>query len=209
VGRTPFTLEGVPAGTHYLTIRKRGYLKLSETIRLSPVKKKLELEYALKKSRKYILLEQALERAWPDFGKSRVTAAMQEIKTLLLIDQVVLIKPGVPSEDGVKVEACLYDLRTGNLLKRLSKTLKAPKYKAGAFAKALYTGIRYDGTLPDPGNEKVPDHGGRKPIYKRWWFWASAGAAVTAIIIAIAVPVATRDKGSNIPPGHHGITVRF
>lgn len=207
--RTPIDLEGVPAGTHYLTIRKRGYLKLAVTIRMSPVKKKVDLEFALKRSRKYILLEQALSRSWPDFGKGRATPAMQEIKTLLLIDQIVLIKPQVPGSQGVRIEACLYDLRTGNLLKRLGATLKKPKYKAYDFAKALYAGVRYDGSIPDPGKQKAPTVSGPKPIYKRWWFWASIGAAVVATTICIAVPVATRDKGSNIPAGHNPFSVRF
>lgn len=209
IGRTPIDLDGVPAGTHYLTIRKRGYLKLAETVQLSPVKKKVDLEFALKRSRKYILLEQALTRSWPDFGKMRTTPAMLEIKTLLLIDQIVLVKPQAPGPDGVRIDACLYDLRTGNLLKRIGATLKKPKYKAHAFAAALYAGVAYDGSLKDPGTEKPPDHGGPTPIYKRWWFWVSIGAAVVATTIGIAVPVANRDKGTSIPAGHNPFSVRF
>jgi PEGA domain len=209
IGRTPIDLEGVPAGTHYLTIRKRGYLKLAETVQLSPVKKKLDLEYALKRSRKYVLLEQALNRSWPDFGKGRATPAMQEIKTLLLIDQIVLVRPEVPGKDGVRIEACLYDLRTGNRLKRLGATLKKPRYKAGEFAKAFYAGVAYDGSLRDPGKEKAPDLGGATPIYKRWWFWVSIGAAVVATTIGIAVPVAGRDKPVAVPSGNYPFAARF
>ncbi|MFH2008879.1 MAG: PEGA domain-containing protein [bacterium] len=208
VGRTPLTLEGVPVGTHYLTVRQRGYLSLSEAVRISPLRKKTTLEYALKRSPKFILLEQALIRSWPDFGAARTTPAMQEIKTLLLVDQVVLVKPSVPTADGARIDVCLYDLRTGNLLKRISATLPGPKFKAKKFAAALYSGVRYDGTLPDPGNEKAPDHGGRRPIYKRWWFWVSIGAAVVAAVTGIAVPVSQR-KSSNIPSGNHPFTVRF
>jgi len=209
IGRTPIDLEGVPAGTHYLTIRKRGYLKLAETVRLSPGRKKLDLEYALKRSRKYVLLEQALERSWPDFGKARATPAMQEIKTLLLIDQIVLVKPQVPRDGGVRIEACVYDLRTGNRLKQLGATLKKPKYKARVFAKALYAGLMYDGSLHDPGKEKAPDLGGPTPIYKRWWFWVSIGAAVVATTIGIAVPVSGRDKGPDIPSGFNPFSASF
>jgi len=209
IGRTPVDLEGVPAGTHYLTIRKRGYLKLAETVHLSPVKKKLDLEYALKRSRKYILLEQALNRSWPDFGEARVTPAMQEIKSLLLIDQIVLIKPEVPGSEGIRIDACLYDLRTGNRLKRVGATLKKPKHRAYKFAEALYAGVTYDGSLRDPGKEKAPDLGGGTPIYKRWWFWVSIGAAVAATTIGIAVPLAGRDKGATIPTGNNPFAVRF
>jgi len=209
IDRTPIDLDGVPAGTHYLTIRKRGYLKQAVVIRMSPVRKKVDLEFALKRSRKYILLEQALVRSWPDFGKARATPAMQEIKTLLLIDQIVLVKPKVPGSQGVRIEACLYDLRTGNLLKRLGATLKKPKYRARKFADALYAGVRYDGSIPDPGKQKAPDAGGPTPIYKRWWFWVSIGAAVVATTIGIAVPVAKRDKGTNIPAGNNPFSVRF
>ena len=34
VGRTPFTLEGVPVGSHYLTLRRRGYLRARGSVLL-------------------------------------------------------------------------------------------------------------------------------------------------------------------------------
>ncbi len=209
VGRTPLEIEGVPAGTHYLTLRKRGFVKIAETLDLSPTRRKLEVELALKRSGKYILLEQALKRSWMDFGKRRATSAMQEIKTLLLVDQVVLVRPAAQGSEGVRVDVCLYDLRTGNLLKRMSATLKSPRYGAKALARALYSGVSYDGSLPDPGKEKAPTASGPVPIYKRWWFWVSVGAAVVATTIGIAVPLATRDKGTNIPAGQNPIRISF
>lgn len=208
VGKTPLELDGVPVGTHYLTLRKTGYFKLTMALKV-PTPGKVEYAYALKQNEKYLLLEQALKRSWPDFGKARATAAMEELKTLLGVDQIVLVRPAPPSEAGVKTESCLYDLRTGNLLKRLTGTLPLKGKGGEEYAQNLYIGVRADGTLPDPGAEKVDTGPGRKPIWKRWWFWTAVGAAAVAAVTGIAVPLSMRDKGPDIPGGYQGVSIRF
>ena len=208
VGKTPVELEGVPVRTHFLTLRKTGYFKVAATVKV-PRPGKVEHAFALKQNEKHLLLEQALKRSWPDFGKARATSAMEELKTILSVDQVVLVRPSLPTEAGVKAESCLYDLRTGNLLKRLTGTLPLKGKGGEEYAANLYAGVRSDGTLPDPGAEKV-DHGpGRKPIWKRWWFWTAVGAAAVAAVTGIAVPLSMRDKGPDIPGGYQGISIRF
>jgi hypothetical protein len=209
VGYTPLLLEGVPVGTHYLSLRKRGFFKLSEVVEVPKKNEKAEYEYALQKNEKFLLLDQALERSWPKFGEKRATASMTEIQTLLGVDQLILVKPSPPTDQGIRVEACLYDLRTGHLLKRMSGTLPGKRFKARKFAKALYTGVSYEGTIPDPGEEKVDTGPPPKPFWKRWWFWTAIGAAVAATVTGIAVPLATRDQGPSVPSGYHGVSVRF
>lgn len=207
VGLAPLTLEGVPVGTHYLMVAQEGYHRHAEKVTIPALRRRARVEVLLRPSSKYILLSQALKRSWPAFGRKRTSAAMQEIRTLLLQDQLLLVKPSPPSASGVRIEACLYDLRTRNLLKRLSYTLKGRRLLARPFATALYANVRYDGLLADPGEEAGPEivH---KPIYKRWWFWVSIGVAVVAITVGTAVPLSQRES-SNIPEGHNPITIQF
>ncbi len=209
VGRTPLELVGVPEGTHYLAVRKHGYFKLASTVKVPRSPAKANYEFALRQNEKFVLLDQALKRSWPDFGAKRASAAMKEIKTLLVVDQAVLVKPSAPTPEGVKIEACLYDLRTGYLLKRLTGTLPTKRFKARRFAELLYTGVDYEGSIPDPGEEKVKVGPPPKPFWKRWWFWTAIGAAVVATVTGIAVPLATRDSGPEVPDGFHSVGVRF
>jgi hypothetical protein len=207
VGLTPVSLEDVPVGGHFLTLRKRGWLKAGEEVTLVAGRKTLT-SLSLKQSPKYALLEQALTRTWEDLGKPRASNAMTELKTLLMLDQVVLVRPAEPTAEGVKVDVCLYDLRTLHLLKRVTVTLPAKSLKAEALAATLYAGVRYDGTLPDPGTEKVGPAVRRRPIYKQWWFWVSIGVAVAGAVTGITVPLALR-KETGPPEGFHGVNIRF
>jgi hypothetical protein len=46
----------------------------------------------------------------------------------------------------------------------------------------------------------APRDGASDPIYRRWWFWAGAGAVATGVLTAILVSTsggsAARDNGS-------------
>lgn len=206
VGKTPLELEGVPVGGHFLTLRRHGYFRRVVAVRV-PRPGRFELTFPLKENEKYLLLEQAMKRTWPDFGVARASPAMREIRTVLSVDQVILVRPSPATDSAVRVEVCLYDLRTGNLLKRLAGTV--PLEDATPFVTNLYADVRYDGSLHDPGVEKVEPFAGPKPVWKRWWFWTAVGAAVAATVTSIAVPLALRDKGSEIPGGFQGISVSF
>lgn len=209
LGKTPVEIDGVPIGTHYLTLKKHGYFRLTARVEVPKPPAKGEYEFALKQNEKSLLLDQALRRTWPSYGKPRASAAMLDIKTLLGLDQVVLVRPSPPGDDGIRLDACLYDLRTGNRLKRLSGTLPAPNLEAKTFARSLYAGVRYDGTLPDPGKEKVKVGPGRLPLWKRWWFWTAIGVAVAATVTGIAVPLSRQSDGPKVPAGYHTVSVRF
>jgi hypothetical protein len=55
-----------------------------------------------------------------------------------------------------------------------------------------------DGMSPAPGTDQPP----KKPVYKKWWFWAITGVAALVVIdIATAEPsTRTRSNGLNLEP---------
>ena len=66
------------------------------------------------------------------------------------------------------------------------------------------------GTTSDNGTAPpadLPADGGRKPIYKKWWFWAGIGAV--AIGATVAVVAATSGGGNSEPSSSLGTTPIF
>jgi hypothetical protein len=211
VGTTPATVEGLTVGGHFVTFKKDAYLKLVIKAHVS-AKEQQSITGKLEKSKKYLVLQQALETAQEGFGDETAKTAVADLRTALVVDQVIFMKLTRPRGDRVEIDSAMYDLRSKRRLSRVKQLITAGEKATdreervlGTIAQNLYMNVRYDGLLGDPAPEKPPEQKTRPAFYKQWWFWTAVGVAATA---AIVIPVAALPE-DRTTPGYRPTVITF
>jgi hypothetical protein len=126
VGSTPTTAEGLTVGTHFVTCKREGYVKLVTRAQVSAHLQQT-VRVSLERSRKYLLLAQSIERSQNAFGAPQAVDAMVDLRTFLYIDQVVFVRLERGAEGQVGVDAALYDVRSRRRLSQVHRSfLTAP-----------------------------------------------------------------------------------
>ncbi|MBI5478585.1 MAG: PEGA domain-containing protein [Deltaproteobacteria bacterium] len=194
VGVTPATAEGLVVGDHYVTLKKEGFQKLLLRVHVSP-KKQESVQGELKRSEKYKLVQDALERAKGGVEKEVADPGMVDLKAFLFVDQVVFVR--LSSAAGrIHVDAFLFDLRSKRRLSVVRRDLEPQLLDAAGpgIADNLYLHVPYDGALVAPPDEKPPEHRKRRPFYFTWWFWTAIGVTTLSIIIPVSVTAQSESR---------------
>src|SRR5262249_22548944 len=124
VGTTPATVEGLTVGRHFVTFKKDAFLKLVLKAHVSS-REQQNVTGRLEKSKKYLLLQQAMEKAKETLGKEQASTAVTDLRTALVVDQVVFLKLARPRPDRIEVDSAMYDLRSKKRLSRVKQFVTA------------------------------------------------------------------------------------
>jgi hypothetical protein len=187
VGVTPATAEGLVVGDHYVTLKKEGYKKLLLRAHVS-AKKQESVLGELRRSEKYKLVQDSLERAKGGVEKDVADPGMVDLKAFLYIDHVVFVR--LSSAAGrIHVDAFLFDLRSKRRLSVVRRDLQPQVLDAAGpgIAENLYLNVPYDGALVAPPDEKPPEHRKRRPFYLTWWFWTAIGVTTLSVVIPVSI----------------------
>lgn len=210
VGFTPTVVEGLPAATHYVTVRMYGRTRSVTAVKVSD-KRPSTLEVTLEPSPDIDRLRDSIDAIAAGVGKEQANAEIQaafgDLSELLLVDHAaVLVAP-----DGAgPYQGYVYAVEGGTLLAKAQLELgeRDPEDAFAELAVDLYEQISFEPKEAPP--PKKPGRKGKKtPFYAKWWFWSAVGAVVVS---SVAVPLLLRDDGPpeiGCPPGDSCGTVIF
>lgn len=203
VGFTPTTVEALPVGTHYLTVRARGYQKAVVAVRISD-KKPVTSAVTLAPSPRAAQLEEDLVALRGGLGATQMPAEVQatlgDLSDLLGVDQlVVLLAPPVGGDKVYK--AYVYGAVGGMRLAQAETKVgdEGLDDALGRLGVDLYKQVSF-APPPPPPPPRRPRVAGARPFYKTWWFWSGVGAAALGIA-AGALIIHERDSGPSCPAG--------
>jgi hypothetical protein len=207
VGITPCTATDLTQGRHFIAFKKDGYLKTVVRTQI-PGRRLVSVISHLKRSEKYLLLEQSIERARAAFGQDKADQSMVDLRSFLFIDHAIFVQFSRADDGRVDMQAAVYDLRSR---RRLSLVHDVPteiraERAAENMAHSLYTGVTYDGSLaPTPENLQTYERRKAKPFYSRWWFWTAVGVAAAAAVV-IPLEALPEDRST---PGYRPTDIKF
>lgn len=192
VGFTPTVVEGLPAATHYVTVRMYGRVRSVSAVKVSD-RRPSQLEVKLDPTPGVERVREAIDVIAAGVGKAQAPAEIQaafgDLSELLMVDHAaVLVVPDGPGP----YRAHVYAVEGGTQLAKAEIELgeRDPEDAFAELATALYRQISFEPIEAPP--EKKPKRSRRKPFYTRWWFWGTVGAVVAT---SIAVPLLLRDDG--------------
>lgn len=198
-GITPTVAFGLTAGDHYATFKLSGYIKGAAKITVSS-RKQLSFSTELKRSEKFLILQQTLRKARESLGSPKANAAMVDLRSVLFVDQVIFTTIGYAGPERMKIEAFLYDLRSKLRLNQSKITInKGELNRLEELARLLYLNVRYDGTIEAPPEAPPPPPKRRRAFYATWWFWTAVAAGAAAVV----VPIAVWPEAKTCPSGNH------
>ena len=203
VGFTPTTVEALAIGTHYLTVRARGYQKAVVAVRISD-KKPATAQVAMVPSPRAAQLDADVQALRAGLGAAQAPAEMQatlgDVSDLLGVDQiVVLLAPPTGAEDK-RYKAFVYGAVGGMRLAQAEVAVgdQGLDDALGQLAIDLYKQVSF---APPPPPPPPPTHVARgAPFWRRWWFWSGVGAVALGVA-AGAIIVHERDTGAECPTG--------
>jgi hypothetical protein len=184
VGVTPTFAEGLVVGDHYVTLKREGFRKAVMPATVSAKEQRI-VTVTLERSRKFLLVEQALAAIDKELGKPTLGDNADTLKEVLFIDQAVFVRVKDKS-GGLEVEALLYDLRTKRLLNRVVEIAPAndsAEKKLAGVTTALYKNVSYEAELEAPKDAPPPKAQTRTPVYKTWWLWTVVGVVVVGAVL--------------------------
>jgi hypothetical protein len=196
-GPSPAVAEGLAVGDHYVTVKAVGFERVEMKTAVSGrVQESFEVE--LIDARRALFLETDLPKVRRELGEARAGRFILGMRGAgVTANQIVfgVLQGGTGSV--VEVTLYLYDMRTENLLSRVSETLDVNVDAARELATRLYHDVDLSGHLavPDEGD----DDEGRSTIWEKWWFWTAVGV-VAASGVAAAVFLGREQQGQ-VPDG--------
>ena len=185
IGVTPASAEGLVVGEHFVTLKREGYHKAVQPVTVS-AKVQGTVEFKLERSAKFLLVQEALRAVEKQLGRDRLEPDVDNLKEVLFLDHAVFVRGQRTGAGKLRVETYLYDLRSRRrLATETHEMADADGEKLLAKqATALYLNVKYEADLETPADEPVPiAKPGRKPIYKRWWFWTIVGGLALGVAI--------------------------
>ncbi len=206
IGVTPTFAEGLIVGEHYVTLKKEGYRKAVQSTPVS-AKEQVIVQIPLDRSKKFLLVQQALDGVEPAIGQADLPQQAEDLKEVLFADHGVFVRARPGAAGMIDLELYLYDLRNKHLLatkKRSVAVGDATEQQLKGLTDALYTGVRYDAELEAPKDAPLPTAKKRKPVWKTWWFWTATGVVVLGVVAAGVAGAETAPKscgGGNFCPG--------
>jgi len=204
VGVTPTFAEGLPAGEHWVTLKKEGYRKAVMPALVS-VKVQQVVTLPLDRSGKYLLVEQALTSVEKTLGAELLDSNADNLKEVLFLDHAIFVRAAAAPQAMLQIDAYLYDLRTRRRLTHVTKSvpMATAEKELATLAQTLYLNVSYDAAeLEAPKDAPPPKPVARRPFYKTWWFWTVCGAVVAGGILGgVLAPKPRVCPDGNICPG--------
>jgi tetratricopeptide (TPR) repeat protein len=201
VGFTPTTVEALAVGTHYLTVREHGYVKVVQPVAIS-AKHPAHVSIALGPSPKEADLAAAIASLQHGVGAAQAPAEMQasfaDIGDLLGVDQIVVLV--APTGGDKPYRAFVYRAVGGDRLGQAEALVGERDLEEAltALSGRLYAGVSFaPRRAPPPPRRHRPS---RKHFWQRWWFWSGVGAVV-ASGVAGAILIHEHDRGPRCPAG--------
>lgn len=197
VGFTPTLVEGLPVGTHYVTIRREGFERRIEAVKVGTrAPYRLSVVLMPSEGARDLAAARAVFAAGIDSPQlaAEARSGLTQIAELIAVDQVVLVMPG--KKDG-RYTAAVYATDGGARLASIDIKVGQRDLET-AFADAaeeLYAKVakiehpRHRGP-PRKGQFHVPG------FVRRPWFW---GVAAAVVVTSVAVPPVL--AGDDPPPG--------
>jgi hypothetical protein len=183
VGVTPTVAYGLLSGAHYATFKMAGYVKAAAKVTVSDREQSTHTQ-ALKRSQKYLLLQQSLAGARAALAKKVATSDIVDLRSILFIDQALFATVTPKPNQKVKVDAYLFDLRSKLRLSLASVSVSKENLQPlRDLARNLYLNVRYDGAVDTPPDPPPPPKIEKTPIYAKWWFWTAIGVGVAGAVI--------------------------
>jgi hypothetical protein len=195
VGVTPTFAEGLPAGEHWVTLKREGYRKAVQPAQVS-AKVQQAVTFTLERSGKYLLVEQALAAVEKTLGAQTLDASADNLKEVLYLDHAVFLRAS-GSGSALTIDAYVYDLRTRRRLTRVTRNLPVAdaESQSATLASSLYLNISYEAEVETRPEAPPPKPVERRPFWKTWWFWTVSGVAVAGIVVGASLAPKARVCG--------------
>ena len=201
VGFTPTTVEALAIGTHYLTVRARGYQKAVIPVRISD-KKPATAQVTMVPSPRAAQLDADVQALRAGLGATQAPAEMQatlgDVSDLLGVDQIVVVLAPPTGAGEKRYKAFVYGAVGGMRLASAEVVVgdEGLDDALGRLAVDLYKHVSFAPPPPPPPPPRHVAHGA--PFWRRWWFWSGVGAVALGVA-AGAIIVHERDLGPTCP----------
>ena len=194
-GPSPARVEGLLAGSHYITIKEINHLKQIVRVRVRANQTTREtIELVDNPDAQTIASSRVQEHLRSEIGEPRALSTIQSVGRQLGTQQLILgiVRPAAGG--SVHVQLYLYHMLTHHLQSQVEATLtvdEAGMEQAAELAVQLYQGVDLGGGIEAPEDD-TEILGPQPEVYEQWWFWLAAGggAAVLAAGIIIGVVLA-------------------
>ncbi len=187
VGFTPTVVEGLPVGTHYVTVRREGHERRVEAVKVSdsaPARLAVKLEPSSRGAELAAAEKSSVVGLGEALASAEAQAGLVEIGTLLEVEHVVIVSAEkgegryrlyVYAADG-GARLASRELEVGDReLEDAFADVAGPLYEDVAKAKVKVT---KKPKKKQPAGPKGPS------IFSSKWFWITAGGVAAAGIVA-------------------------
>lgn len=209
VGATPYDQTAVPAGPHWVVLRKAGFERKSTPIEVpdGETVSILGQAAALSPSRRRPLYETAmakLSKAGPERGAKD---GIEDLKALFLSDLLLVFDPAPGG-----LAASLWDLETMERVWSGVDTTSASGFGRGAAEDLVSRAIgahEARGRVVESGAATMKARGG---VASKWWFWTVLGVVVVGGATTAAILLTRGGSGgpNGLPrDGSGAVVVRF
>ncbi len=213
LGVTPLDVPDVPAGPHFVVLRRPGYVR--RTVRVDvPAGGTAAVsadEGALEEARRKPLFDMAMRKlASHEAGEA---AAIEDIKALFLADLALVIRVD-ESARGMSARATLWDLATMQRVFEGSEPREGVVSVLGAgaaeaLANAALAVVEERAEVRESGAATFRARGSGG-IWSRWWFWTAVGAVVLGGVTATVLLTRPKEKAPGLPrDGNGAVIIRF
>jgi hypothetical protein len=211
-GFTPTTVEDLPAGTHYVTVRRQGWRRAVVPVTVRK-RSRQPVAVTLEPTPGYDELVALVDELGPDMGAAqppaRVQAALGDLSELLDADHLVALV--VPTGGG-PLRAHVHAVEGGALLatSQLDFGERDPEEAFGELARALYDQVAFDADEPAETVRRTDPSARTAPVWRRWWFWTGVGA-VAVLGVTLPLVLSGGDGGPSCPSssGCGSVVLRF
>ena len=208
-GTTPCTVNRLLPGDHLVVIQKEGLPPWTQKITVNKTDTEIlsiKLEIS-SRSKSYLRALKGIKDD-QEITKDQAGPNIKELRSLLLVDQIILGQVTWQEEKDYEISLQLYDLRTSQKISSHSDEVEWDDNKQ-QIAKDLLSGL-YSGRISFIEKQVEDQTDRREPaIVSKWWFWTGIGAVAVAGVIFGIVLSKDNESGLNKESGRGAIIVRF
>ncbi len=214
-GVSPAYRPGLRQGVHFIRIERQGYARVGKkpnTAVRNGADPDIKLDISQKPARRKDALDALLPGLRTEMGEPQAGASTERLKSLLLVDFVVLYR-AVGASDAKTVELALYNLVTGRLLKKVKGTVNWSERdrpaKDGVLKLArelLDVEFQTVVKVGKVGSKSKASSG----IHTKWWFWTIIGAVALGAGVGLAIGLQPEEEKPGLAEdGKGALILRF
>lgn len=216
MGIAPVDEPSIPAGNHWIVLRKAGYERKTIPVSVKPDKPAVVSLAAAKMTpaRRKPLYDKAVAKVALTQPEAEDVSAVEDVKALFLSDLAMLVRIRRGSEGGFTGHVSLWDLQT---MTRLWTGHEPPTGESSSLGRGAAEALVSSAIAVDEERMRVKESGAAtiKPkgggIVTKWWFWTAIGVVVVGGGTTAAVLLAKPKAGKPGLPhdGSGAVVVRF